>query len=102
MFLLVTYNVGYKSSKTIDSRVTTKFEIGGAAKALELGGSIEVSIGYSNTEENSTSTTLRDIYTIGPHRNFWICQRMVYLDTYKEKNAVWIWDTQLVVNGDMC
>ena len=70
MFLLVTYNVGYKSSKTIDSRVTTKFEIGGAAKALELGGSVEVSIGYSNTEENSTSTTLRDITPLDPTEIF--------------------------------
>ena len=82
--------------------MTTKFEISGVAKALDLGGSIEVSIGYSNTEENSSSTTLKDTYTIGPHRNFWICQRMVYLDAYKEKNAVGIWDSQLVVNGDMC
>ena len=74
----------------------------GVAKALDLGGSIEVSIGYSNTEENSTNTTLRDTYTIGAYRNFWICQRMVYLDTYNEKSAVQIWDSKLVVNGDMC
>ena len=77
-------------------------ELGGVLAALDIGGSLETTFGVSETVDKSSITTKKDTYTINPRTNFWICQRVITLDAVDLKNAMQIFDSQLVVNGEMC
>ena len=74
----------------------------GVVKLLNLGGSIEATLSYASQIEKSTSTTIKDTFEVPPYTEFWICQRNVYLDGFKEKKTVTFWDVHLAVNDDRC
>ena len=76
--------------------------MGVVADILGLGTSFESSIQKAETQSESTTITEKATYTIQAGDNFWICQRAIYLDTQNVQNAVKIWDSTLIIKGEMC
>lgn len=98
----MSYEYGYETSNTIDGRLTTKDQISGIAKALGLGASFEASVQYAEATADNYKVRVTSSYDIAAGFNFWICQRQAHLKIYNVPNAVAIFDTQLVISGDMC
>ena len=98
----MTYEQGYTTSKTIESSLTTSFELSGAVEGLNFKGGLGASIKAVENQSKSTKTTDEMSFKIGAGKNFWVCQRIVNLNIFRAENAVTIWDTDLKVNGKEC
>ena len=98
----MTYEVGYEVTKTSEFEITTHGEISAVAKFLGLGASIEASI--KRTEDSSEFTKVKTKVTeiIPAGEKLWHCQRIIYLNSINVPKAVQIFDSETIINGDVC
>ena len=98
----MTYEIGYEVTKTSEFEITAHGEISGIAKFLGLGASIDASIESVKSSSKITKKKFTFSQIIPAGQKVWHCQRIIYLNSINVPNAVQIFDSSTIANGDVC